>query len=42
MYRVRITDFFSYYDLQGRRFDNMKKGIKIIRRDNKTVKVSVK
>ena len=32
----------SYYDLQGRRFDNMKKGINIIRRGNKTVKVSVK
>lgn len=32
----------SYYDLQGRRFDNLKKGINIIRRDNKTVKVSVK
>ena len=32
----------SYYDLQGRRFDNLKKGINIIRRGNKTVKVSVK
>ena len=32
----------GYYDLHGRRFDNMKKGINIIRRDNKTVKVSVK
>ena len=32
----------SYYDLQGRRFDNKKKGINIIRRGNKTVKVSVK
>ena len=32
----------SYYDLQGRRFDNLKKGINIIRRGNKTVKVSVR
>ena len=32
----------SYYDLQGRRFDNLKKGINIIRRGNKAVKVSVK
>ena len=32
----------GYYDLHGRHFDNLKKGINIIRRDNKTVKVSVK
>ena len=32
----------SYYDLQGRRFDILKKGINIIRRGNKAVKVSVK
>ena len=32
----------GYYDLQGRRFDNLKKGINIIRRGNKAVKVSVK
>ena len=32
----------GYYDLHGHRLDKKKKGINIIRRDNKTVKVSVK
>lgn len=32
----------GYYDLHGHRLDKMKKGINIIRRGNKAVKVSVK
>lgn len=32
----------DYYDLHGRRLDRMKKGINIIRRGNKTEKVSVR
>ncbi|MCI6370403.1 MAG: BspA family leucine-rich repeat surface protein, partial [Prevotella sp.] len=36
------TDDAEYYDINGRRIDTPAKGVNIVRRDNKTIKVIIK